>query len=212
MNHPTEQALTNQERAILPIAAFTASGQIECLKNSLEHGLDAGLTVNAIKAVLVQLYAYAGFPRSLNGLGAFMVVLESRKQRSIVDENGEDGLAMVPGDSLAVGTRHQTQLVGQAVTGALFEFAPAIDAYLKAHLFGDIFQSDVLSWKARELATIAALANMSGVNAQLQAHYGIAMNNGVTAKQLDEFIDVIRDTCGERVAANAADVLNAARH
>ncbi|UHJ63237.1 carboxymuconolactone decarboxylase family protein [Vibrio furnissii] len=212
MNHPTEQALTNQERAILPIAAFTASGQIECLKNSLEYGLDAGLTVNAIKAVLVQLYAYAGFPRSLNGLGAFMAVLESRKQRSIVDENGEDGLAMVPGDSLVVGTRHQTQLVGQAVTGALFEFAPAIDAYLKAHLFGDIFQSDVLSWKARELATIAALANMSGVNAQLQAHYGIAMNNGVTTKQLDEFIDVIRETCGERVAANAADVLNAARH
>lgn len=159
-----EQALNNKEIAILPIAAFTASGEIERLITSLEHGVESGLTVNIIKSVLVQMYAYAGFPRSLNGLGAFMAVLEARKRRGIVDEEGDAGRAMTNGDSLEVGTRNQTLLVGQPVSGALFEFALAIDAYLKAHLFGDIFQSEVLSWKERELATIAALANMSGVN------------------------------------------------
>jgi 4-carboxymuconolactone decarboxylase len=32
------------------------------------------LTVNEIKEILVQMYAYAGFPRSLNGINAFMAV------------------------------------------------------------------------------------------------------------------------------------------
>ncbi|MBY8040537.1 carboxymuconolactone decarboxylase family protein [Vibrio fluvialis] len=208
MQTQSEQALNNKEIAILPIAAFTASGQIERLMTSLEHGLESGLTVNTIKSVLVQMYAYVGFPRSLNGLGAFMAVLEARKRRGIVDEEGDAGRAMTNGDSLEVGTRNQTLLVGQPVSGALFEFAPAIDAYLKAHLFGDIFQSEVLSWKERELATIAALANMSGVNNQLQAHYLIAMNNGVTPTQLMNFIDVMREECGEHIALNASDVLN----
>ncbi|ELH0895229.1 carboxymuconolactone decarboxylase family protein [Vibrio fluvialis] len=208
MQTQSEQALNNKEIAILPIAAFTACGQIERLITSLEHGLESGLTVNTIKSVLVQMYAYAGFPRSLNGLGAFMAVLEARKRRGIVDEEGDAGRAITHGDSLEVGTRNQTLLVGQPVSGELFEFAPAIDAYLKAHLFGDIFQSEVLSWKERELATIAALANMNGVNSQLQAHYLIAMNNGVTPTQLKNFIDVMREECGEHIALNAADVLN----
>ncbi|EKO3959064.1 carboxymuconolactone decarboxylase family protein [Vibrio fluvialis] len=185
MQTQSEQALNNKEIAILPIAAFTASGQIERLMTSLEHGLESGLTVNTIKSVL-----------------------EARKRRGIVDEEGDAGRAITNGDSLEVGTRNQTLLVGQPVSGALFEFAPAIDAYLKAHLFGDIFQSEVLSWKERELATIAALANMSGVNNQLQAHYLIAMNNGVTPTQLKNFIDVMREECGEHIALNAADVLN----
>ncbi|ENJ7187023.1 carboxymuconolactone decarboxylase family protein [Vibrio fluvialis] len=180
MQTQSEQALNNKEIAILPIAAFTASGQIERLITSLEHGLESGLTVNTIKSVLVQMYAYAGFPRSLNGLGAFMAVLEARKRRGIVDEEGDVGRAITNGDSLEVGTRNQTLLVGQPVSGALFEFAP----------------------------TIAALANMNGVSSQLQAHYLIAMNNGVTPTQLKNFIDVMREECGEHIALNAADVLN----
>jgi alkylhydroperoxidase/carboxymuconolactone decarboxylase family protein YurZ len=51
----------------------------------------------------------------------------------------------------------------------LFEFAPALDEYLKTHLFGDIFGRDNLDWPSRELATVAALAAMPGVEPQLQA-------------------------------------------
>lgn len=53
---------------------------------------------------------------------------------------------------LAVGTENQTKLVGAPVKGALFNFAPAIDQHLKAHLFGDIFARANLDWKNRELA------------------------------------------------------------
>lgn len=200
--------LNTKQRAIISIAAFTAAGNLDKLKASLEEGLEACLTVNEIKEILVQMYAYAGFPRSLNGLGTFMVVMEARKEKGIKDETGKEA-APLPTDksSLEFGTENQTQLVGQPVTGPLFDFAPAIDQYLKAHLFGDIFQRDVLDWSERELATIAALANIKGVNSQLQAHFAIGLNNNITPEQLYDFVSVLDTACGPEVAANAKGVL-----
>lgn len=204
----TAKKLSTKQRAIIPIAAFTAGGDLDKLKASLEKGLDAGLTVNEIKEILVQMYAYAGFPRSLNGLGTFMAVMEARKGKGIKDETGKEA-APLPGDknSLEFGTENQTQLIGQPVTGPLFDFAPAIDQYLKAHLFGDIFQRDVLDWSERELATIAALANIKGVNSQLKAHFAISLNNNITQEQLYDFVSVLDLACGPEVAANAKGVL-----
>src|SRR3990172_8671104 len=46
--------------------------------------------VNELKEVLVQMYAYAGFPRSLNGLNTFIDVLEDRQRRGIADEVGRE--------------------------------------------------------------------------------------------------------------------------
>jgi alkylhydroperoxidase/carboxymuconolactone decarboxylase family protein YurZ len=164
--------------------------------------------VNEIKEILVQMYAYAGFPRSLNGLGTFMAVMEARKGKGIKDETGKEA-APLPTDksSLEFGTENQTRLVGQPVTGTLFDFAPAIDQYLKAHLFGDIFQRDVLNWSERELATIAALANIKGVNSQLQAHFAISLNNNITPEQLYDFVSVLDLVCGSEVATNAKESL-----
>lgn len=202
------EIFSDKERAIIPISAFTASGEIEKLTQSLNDGLDAGLTVNEIKEVLAQLYAYAGFPRSLNGLATFMTVLEERKSQGITDTLGRESSAL-PNDktSLEFGAENQTQLVGAEVKGALFDFSPQIDEYLKAHLFGDIFERDVLTWKEREIATIAALANMNGVNSQLAAHYNISMNNNVSIQELEEFIVVLSEYCGESVSNNAHSVL-----
>ncbi|WP_411197963.1 carboxymuconolactone decarboxylase family protein [Vibrio sp. EA2] len=203
-----QEHFSNKEKAIIPIAAFTASGDIENLKTSLVEGLNAGLTVSETKEILVQMYAYTGFPRSLNALGTFMAIVGERKQQGIVDPEGEAS-SPLPTDesSLSFGTKNQTQLVGQPVSGALFDFAPEIDLYLKAHLFGDIFQRDVLTWKERELATIAALANMQGVNGQLQAHFGISLNNGITPSLLKEFVGEMAQHCGKEVAENASQVL-----
>jgi 4-carboxymuconolactone decarboxylase len=109
--------------------------------------------------------------------------------------------------SIEFGTENQTKLVGQPVSGPLFDFAPAIDRFLKAHLFGDIFQRDVLNWSERELATVAALANIEGVNSQLQSHYATSLNNGITPEQLYDFLSVIETWCGPEVTHNAKRVL-----
>ena len=83
-----EQTLSPKQQAIAPIAAFAATGQMAQLQTALGQGLDAGLTVSDCKEILVQLYAYAGFPRSLNALNALMAVLEQRKARGIEDAQG----------------------------------------------------------------------------------------------------------------------------
>ena len=74
------QTLNAKEQSIVTISALTAKGDLEKLQKALNDGLDSGLTVNEIKEVLVQLYAYCGFPRSLNGINTFMTVLEERKK------------------------------------------------------------------------------------------------------------------------------------
>lgn len=200
--------LNAKQRAIIPIATFTANGDLAKLKTALNEGLDAWLTVNEIKEVLVQLYAYAGFPRSLNGNSTFLTVMDERGKKGIKDEMGKEA-SSTPTDknSLEIGTENRTKLVGQAVTGPLYDFAPAIDQFLRAHLFGDIFQRDVLNWQERELATVAALANLEGVNAQLQGHMAIGMHNGLIPEQLWELVSVLRDKCGPKVAENAGVVL-----
>lgn len=204
-----QEHFSGKEQAIIPIAAFTASGELEKLKMSLVEGLNAGLTISETKEILVQMYAYTGFPRSLNALGTFMSVVEERKQQGIFDTEGEPS-SPLPTDesSLSFGTKNQTQLVGQVVSGPLFDFAPEIDQYLKAHLFGDIFARDVLTWKQREVATIATLSNIPGINSQLAAHYNISMNNDVTVDELKEFITIIEKKVGEDVANNAKQVLD----
>ena len=53
LNMDKNQALSAKQQGIIPIAAFTANGDMEKLKSALNEGLDAGLTVNEIKEILV---------------------------------------------------------------------------------------------------------------------------------------------------------------
>ncbi|HCO66280.1 MAG TPA: carboxymuconolactone decarboxylase, partial [Dysgonomonas sp.] len=63
--------LSPRQEKIVTISAFAATGNLDKLKTELDAGLDAGLTVNEIKEVIAHLYAYCGFPRSLQANGTF---------------------------------------------------------------------------------------------------------------------------------------------
>jgi len=202
------EGLNAKQKSIVPIAAFTASGDMEKLKTALNEGLDAGLTVNEIKEVLVQMYAYAGFPRSLNGIDTFMGVLEERGKKGIKDQIGKEASPLPANkSSIELGTENQTRLAGKPVTGAIYTFAPAIDQFLKGHLFGDIFGRDNLDFQSREIATISALANMKGVNSQLQSHFSVGLNVGLTEAQMRSLISVLEAKVGKKEADNANEIL-----
>jgi len=207
-NAGNNSELNAREKAIVPISAFTASGNIAELKTALNDGLDAGLTINEIKEIIVQLYAYAGFPRSLNGISTFMGVMEERKAKGIYDEIGKEASPFPANKSrIKLGTEIQTRLVGRPVTGAIYTFAPAIDQFLKAHLFGDIFGRDNLDFQSREIATISTLASIEGVNPQLQAHFNVGFNTGLTEAQMRSLISVLEVKVGKKEADNANEVL-----
>lgn len=206
----SKNSLNTRQQSIVAIAAFTANGDLEKLKPALNEGLDNGLAVNEIKEILVQMYAYAGFPRSLNGITAFMGVMQEREAKGIKDETGKDA-GPLPADmnKNEYGEQVRARLAGWDVIpppGGYQLFAPIIDTFLKEHLFADIFARDVLDDQSRELATISALAAMTGTAGQLWFHIGAAMNIGLTEAQIQDFIAVLESRIGKHEAEVAKEV------
>jgi 4-carboxymuconolactone decarboxylase len=201
------QTLNSQQKSIVKIAALTAKGDLERLQTALGEGLDAKLTVNQIKDVLVQMYAYAGFPRSLNGLNTFKTVLDERKAKGITDTEGKTATPIDDkGDKYERGRKTLEVLSGQPQSKpakGFGEFSPQIDRFLKEHLFADIFDSDVLTYQERELGTISALAAMPGVESQLESHISIGMNTGLTESQLKQVFDLIEQNISQEQASTA---------
>ena len=177
---------TEQAAWMSVIACDEAKGDLVALESAIHNGLEAELTVSQIKEALSQLYAYTGFPRSLNALGVLQRVIGDRQAKGVKVIMGEDASPLSDDyDALKEGTRVQTQLVGKSFD---YEFAPATDYYLKAHLFGDIFARDNLTYAHRELVTVSALSGLEGVEPQLKAHIAGARNMGVTEEQLQGIV------------------------
>ena len=173
---------TEQAAFMSAIACNEAKADYTALAEAINGGLDAGLTVSQIKEALSQLYAYTGFPRSLNALGILQKVLEQRQSEGKATEEGVEASPLPSHyNALAQGTEVQTKLSGQPFN---YAFCPAEDYYLKAHLFGDIFARDNLTHADRELITVSALSGLENVMPQLQAHVRGALNLGVTEEQL----------------------------
>lgn len=174
----------NSEQAayMSAIACNEAKADYVALADAIGGGLDAGLTVSQVKEALSHLYAYTGFPRSLNALGTLQKVLEQRNAEGKTTVEGDEATALPKDfDALKTGTEVQTKVSGRAFN---YDFSPAEDYYLKAHLFGDIFARDNLTHADRELITVSALSGMENVMPQLQSHVRGALNMGVSEEQL----------------------------
>jgi alkylhydroperoxidase/carboxymuconolactone decarboxylase family protein YurZ len=201
------QNFNAKEQSIVTISALTAKGDLENLRKALNDGLDSGLTVNEIKEVLVQMYAYCGFPRSLNATNTLMSVLEERKKKGINDEAGKTATPVTDtADKYERGRKTLERLTGQPQSKpakGFGEFSPTLDRFLKEHLFADIFDSDVLNYRQRELATISALAAMPGVESQLESHLSMGMNTGLTESQLQQVFDLIEKNISKEQAETA---------
>jgi len=208
----TSETLSAKQQTIPLIATFMAASDMPRLNAALNQGLDAGLTVNEAKEILVQLYAYVGFPKSLNALGELVKVVDTRKQRGVADAPGREPSFPIPtgAELLAVGKANQTKISGAPVQGPVFDFAPVINQYLQAHLFGDIFARDNLDWQSRELATVGALAATPGVEAQLRSHMAASMRVGLTAAQLRQLIQVLEVRGDAQAAMRASEALTQA--
>ncbi len=204
--------LSAKEKSIITISSLTAKGDLNKLKAELNTGLESGLTINEIKEVLVHLYAYCGFPRSIRGLQTFMEVLNERKAKGMTDNAGKEASPIQQDTS-----KYQR---GKKVLGELTKmpqpdklsgysaFAPVIDTFLKEHLFADIFERDVLSFAQRELVTISVIATIGNADPMLQSHLGISLNVGITSEQLQEFIIIIKSTAGKKESKVAQAILD----
>ena len=182
-------SLSSFENHFTRVASYAAAGDLENLKTAIITALEDKVSINALKEVFVQLYAYAGFPRSINSLGTLLSVVEDRKSRGISDIQGEEPKELPAGtDKKTYGDNVQVELIGASPKGKLFDFAPAIDLFLKEHLFCDIFCRGILSHKEREIVTVAILSTIPAVEPQLKAHIQMALHIGVPQQSIDEIL------------------------
>ena len=201
-----KDALTGRQSHLVAIAALEAKADIAGLRCELDAALDDGVTVSEAKEALSQLYAYTGFPRSLNGLSALQTVLEERKAAGKKTAEGKEAKAYPKTfDALKEGAKVQTQLRGGEPLN--YSFAPATDYYLKAHLFGDIFARDNLTFADRELVTIGALSALEGVESQRKSHVAGSLNMGVTRDELRAIPAALRSKGLEAEAARAQETI-----
>lgn len=206
-----EENLSNEQQSLVRIAVYTAKGDLSQLKTALNAGLDSGLTINEIKEGIVHAYAYAGFPRSIRGLQTLMEVLEDRKAKGIEDQQGSEASPI--NDDRDKYKRGQETLY--ELTGTKWEkpksgygaFSPAIDGFLKEHLFADIFERDVLNYQQRQLITISVLSAIGGVEPMLKSHMEIGLNVGLTPEQLQDFVSIIESISGKEEAKIARKTL-----
>ena len=195
----TVSDLSPRQQKIVTIASYAAIGDNEELFNALVEGLDAGLTVNEIKELLIQVYAYCGFPRSLTALGVFKSVLDKRASDGINDNEGESAAVVSDIDKYGQGAKTLSELSGIPVDAPApwyEDFAPGINRFLKEHLFADIFGRGILPYSDRELATVSMLTALGGVEPMATGHIGICRHVGVTTPQLNALLDIVERNIG----------------
>lgn len=212
-NKPAEnQQLSAKQQSIAAISGLTGKGDLGNLKKALVGGLEAGLTINEIKEVLVHLYAYCGFPRSLQGLNTFISVLEERKKQGIKDVIGREATPVSSRESkYEQGKKNLEKLTGRVESvrkTGYAAFSPEIEIFLKEHLFADIFERDVLNFTDREIVTISALITLGGVEPQLEGHLNIGLNVGLSESQLSQILSIIEINVGKKESDAGREVLN----
>lgn len=207
-----EDSLNSKQQNLVAISAQIAKGDLTSLKGNLNAGLDAGLTINEIKEAILHSYAYCGFPRSIRGLQTFMIVLDDRKAKGIKDAPGAEASPVIAqGNKYDRGKAILEKLTGVKETGpkkGYAAFAPAMEVFLKEHLFADIFERDVLTFKDRELVTISVISSIGDAEPMLRSHLTICLNIGLTPNQLQQFVEVIKPVIGKKKGRAAQKVLN----
>ena len=210
----TTHSFSERESAITRIASLAAAGKIERLTVQMENALSAKtLSQNEIGEICLQLYAYAGFPRSLNAQNALASAVKTLTENGTAFEAGNEP------DSVPTDNRYDN---GREVINRIFGmdakqsrpesngYTATTDIFLKEHLFNDITSRNNMNEKDRELATSSMLAALGNVNPQLGAHIAGTIHTGTSADDLAaHWIPLISETCGLATAKNAETVLSA---
>lgn len=93
--------------------------------------------------------------------------------------------------------------VGERVIAALAPIAPDFARLLVEFGFGDIYSRPQLDLKAREIATISALAALGNAQPQLKVHIEAALNVGCTRDEIVEVFMQMSVYAGFPAALNA---------
>ena len=206
------KVLTSREQAIVAVASYTGKGDLEHLKAAFVRALEAGMTINEVNEVLIHAYAYCGFPRSLRAIQTFMRVVDERKANGINDKVGREASVITDsGNRYERGRDVLAEISGvsaDAPKAGYALFAPVIERFLKEHLFTDLFERDLLTYRERELATVSILAGVGGVEPMFKSHAAICLHLGIMPEQLSALLNIVETNLGKNYSEPLRIVLN----
>jgi 4-carboxymuconolactone decarboxylase len=97
----------------------------------------------------------------------------------------------------ARGAQKLGEILGQTpdqVDRSLGDVAPQLATYVLETIYGEIYQSETLDSRTRQIVTVAALATLGTAAPQLRTHIDGAMRCGVTREELVDH-DAARALC-----------------
>jgi 4-carboxymuconolactone decarboxylase len=105
----------------------------------------------------------------------------------------------------ARGAKKIGEILGQTpeqVEGSLGDLAPQLATYVLETIYGEVYQSDTLDSRTRQIVTVAALATLGTAAPQLRTHIGGALRCGVTRQELVEIMMQLVPYVGVAAAIN----------
>lgn len=201
--------LTDTQKALVTLAALTASGTYGKVKKYALFALKTGASANEIRETLIQCAPYVGLERVNLALkeaySAFdkAGVLNTITKQGTVDEDTrfDKGLAV------------QQQIFGADNINNMRESAPQelkhIQDYLSAYCFGDFYTRETLDLKMRELITFCAICSLGGCEPQAKAHAAANISVGNTREILIDAITQCLPFIGFPRTLNAISCIDA---
>lgn len=170
------EALSARDRSLVTVAILIARNQGGELDDYIARALEAGVTPAEISETITHLAFYSGWSNAMTAVEAAADAFE---------ETGvtEDQLPAADPELLPLDQEAEDAREAQ-VSGNFGEVSQGVVDNTREFLFRDLWLRPELEPRDRSLITVAALI-ASGQVAQMPFHLNRAMDNGLTAEEVD---------------------------
>ncbi|MBD0023419.1 4-carboxymuconolactone decarboxylase [Gordonia pseudamarae] len=175
-----DESLSARDRGLVTIAVHVAGGNTDDLGFYVDKALDDGATPAEVSETITHLGFYAGWPNAMAAVDPVAAVYEERGiDASELPETDPELLDQEPAAESARETAVQDQHgdTSQRLVDATDET-----------VFDDLWLRPGLEPRDRSLVTIVALVT-TGQADQIPYHLGRAMDNGLTAEEIDPLME-----------------------
>ena len=152
--------ISKEQRAILPIIAFTVQGIPKQIESYVQAAVDQGINEEKILEVIYQLEPVVGVGKVQAALKVAHQVIPANRQMQRQNDSqfGKDVQARIYGTEIR-------NLLADLPDGT----GDFVADHLTNHFFGDFYQHEVLTVAERELYELMALITLN-VDFQIKAH------------------------------------------
>ncbi len=204
--------LTRRDRSLIVVAMLVAmGGQYRQLAVHVKGALNHGLGPDQIREIAIHLCGYAGFPRAVEAMRVINETLAQELGDAVppLPEADQKEDAERRADGMEIFQRLTESPGGPDIGARVEDLQNKLGTLAEDAIywgFGELWARPQLSQRERSLLIMAVLA-ATGRTEQLSFHVPGALNNGVTAQELEEVVLTVSVYAGFPVASSAIRVV-----